>query len=331
MQFYSPISMPESPVEISYHDLNMLFGSCFAENIGNKLIEYKFQTDLNPFGILYNPESMAMSIRRLIEGKRWESNALFFHDGLYHSWGHHSSFSDVSAEACLHKINKRLHFSAGNLKKTNHLFITWGTAYVYRLKETGQVVANCHKLPAHLFIRERLTVQQITDTWEELLSCLFAMNKTLTLFFTVSPVRYRQDGAHENQLSKSILLLVEERLQKQFPDRIIYFPAYELMMDELRDYRFYADDFCHPANTAIQYIWERFVETFMNAQTQQLMIEIDQIKKAMGHRPLNQQSESYRQFISQTLLKIEQLNEKFAYICFEKEREELLLRHHLKP
>ena len=319
MIFFSHIEIPKSSIKISYHDPVMLFGSCFAENIGNKFIAYKFQTDLNPFGILYNPESIALSIRHLMENKRWESEELILHDGFYHSFSHHSSFSDISKEVCLRKINERLTISAVNLQKTSKLFITWGTAYVYRLKETGQVVANCHKLPAELFIRERLSIPQIVEKWNALLACLFEMNKELTLFFTVSPVRYWQDGVHENQLSKSMLLLAVEQLQARFPERIVYFPAYELMMDELRDYRFYAEDFCHPSDTAIQYIWERITETYMNEQTKQLMIEVDQIKKALNHRPFNQQSESYKQFISQTLLKIEQLSEKMPYICFKNE------------
>ena len=319
MNFFSRIELPKSLIEISYHDLNMLLGSCFAENMGNKFIEHKFQTDLNPFGILYNPESIAMSISRLMENKSWECEELFLHDGLYHSFGHHSSFSDISQEVCLHKINERLSISADNLHKTSKLFITWGTAYVYRLLETGQIVANCHKLPAKLFMRERLSISQIVEKWEALLSILFTMNKELTLFFTVSPVRYWQDGVHENQLSKSILLLAIEQLQMRFPARIVYFPAYELMMDELRDYRFYAEDFCHPSDTAIQYIWERFTDTYMNEQTKQWMTEVDQINKALNHKVLNQQSESYTQFISQTLLKIEQLSEKMPYICFENE------------
>ena len=323
MNFFARIELPKSPVIISYRDRNMLFGSCFAENIGNLFIDTKFQTDLNPFGILYNPESIALSIRRLIDNRKWESDELFLYEGLYHSFGHHSSFSDTSKEACLRKINERLSESACNLQKASRLFITPGTAYVYRLKETGQVVANCHKLPANLFIRERLSIQQIVDEWDELLSCLFEMNQELRVIFTVSPVRYWQDGVHENQLSKSILLLAVEQLQARFPGRTAYFPAYELMMDELRDYRFYAEDFCHPSNTAIRYIWERFAETYMDEQTRQLMKEVSLIQKSLNHRPLNKNNESYKQFITQTLLKIEQLSAKIPYICFAKEVEEV--------
>jgi len=321
MIFFSHIELPKSFVEISYHDLNMFIGSCFAENMGNKFIEHQFRIDLNPFGILYNPESIALSINRLMDNKLFDADDLILHEGLYHSYNHHGSFSEISEKDCLQKINKRLSTSAFNLKKTSRLFITFGTAYCYRLKETGQVVANCHKLAANVFIRERLSIKQIVERWEALLSKLFKMNKELKLIFTVSPVRYWQDGVHENQLSKSVLLLAIEELRIRFPDEIVYFPAYELMLDELRDYRFYAKDLFHLSESAIQFIWERFVDTYMNKQTQLLMKEICQIQKSLNHKPMNQNSELYRHFISQTLLKIEQLSTKMPYLCFEKETE----------
>jgi len=317
MRLFSHVELPKSFIDISYHDLIMMFGSCFAENMGKKFIEHKFQVDLNPFGIIYNPESISLSIRRLMENRLFDNNVIFPHEGQFHSFEHHSCFSEISKESCLQKINERFTLSAGNLQKTTKLFVTFGTAYVYRLKETGQVVTNCHKLSANLFVRERLTITQIVTNWEKLLTVLFDRNKKLVLIFTVSPVRYWQDGVHENQVSKSILLLAIEELQARFLNRIIYFPAYELMMDELRDYRFYADDLIHPSDTAIQYIWERFEETYMNEQTRQLMHEVRRISKALNHRPLNPNSESHKQFIAQTLIQIERLNEKMPSICFE--------------
>jgi hypothetical protein len=323
MNLFSHIEIPKPLIDISFQDRIMLFGSCFAENLGNRFIENKFQVDVNPFGILYNPESIALSMKRLIDNRIWKSDELFFHEGLYHSFGHHSSFSDISKGGCLQKINERFSLSADNLQQTNRLLITFGTAYGYLLKETGHLIANCHKLPAKLFVRKRLSIQQMVEKWEELLAGLFEINKEIIVCFTVSPVRYWQDGVHENQLSKSILLLAIEQLQTRFPERIVYFPAYELLMDELRDYRFYAEDLFHPSDTAIHYIWERFVDTYMNEQTQQFMKEVNHIQKALTHRPLNTQNESYKQFISQTLLKINLLNEKMPYICFQKETEEL--------
>ena len=323
MNFFSHIEWPKSSIDISYLDFNLFIGSCFAENIGNRFVENKFQVDLNPFGVIYNPESIALSIMRLMENNPVDGEELFLHEGLYHSFNHHSSFSEPSKEACLQKINERIALSAANLKKTNRLFITFGTAYCYRLAETGQVVTNCHKLPAHLFIRNRLSIKQIVERWEVLLADLFAMNKELKLIFSVSPVRYWQDGVHENQLSKSILLLAIEELSMRFPDEIAYFPAYELMLDELRDYRFYADDLFHLSNMAIQFIWERLVDVYMNVQTKLQMKEVTQIQKALKHKPFNHRHESYKQFISQTLLKIEQLHAKMPYLCFKNEIEAL--------
>jgi hypothetical protein len=330
MNFFSHIELPKSLIDISYFDLNMFLGSCFAENIGSKFIENKFQVDLNPFGVIYNPESIALSIKRLMENNLLDGKELFSHEGLYHSFSHHSCFSDTSKEACLQKINERIALSAANLKKTNRLFITFGTAYGYRLVETGQVVANCHKLPAHLFLRKRLSINQIVERWETLLSDLFKMNKELKLIFSVSPVRYWQDGVHENQLSKSTLLLAIEELRVLFPDGIVYFPAYELMLDELRDYRFYAEDLFHLSDTAIQFIWERLVDTCMNEQTKQLMKEVGQIQKALRHKPFNHQNESHKQFILQTLLKMEHLSAKMPYLCFKNEIEEMNYKYRLK-
>ena len=323
MIFFSQIELSKSFIDITYHDLIMVFGSCFAENMGKKFIENKFQIDVNPFGIIYNPESIIRSIKRLHENKTYNSEELFFHEGLFHSFDHHSSFSDISRKACLQKINEQLTLSSCNLRKTSRLFVTFGTAYIYRLKETGQVVNNCHKLPAKLFTRERLSVKQIVENWEESLAGLFEMNKDIVLIATVSPVRYWQDGVHENQLSKSILLLAIEQLQQSFPGRIVYFPAYELLLDELRDYRFYAEDLFHPSDSTIQYIWERMVDTYMNSLTQQLIKDVNQVKKALNHVPMNRQNKLYKQFISQTLLKIEQINAKMPYICFKKEIDEL--------
>jgi hypothetical protein len=327
MQFMTPlishIEWPKSTIELTFHDSIVMLGSCFAENIGNKLIEHKFHVDLNPFGIIYNPESIALSIMRLIDKKKFEDSSLVFHDGLFHSLSHHGRFSGISKEESLEKINAQLAFSAGNLQNADKLIITFGTSYVYRLRETGEAVANCHKLPSNLFTRQRLSVAEIVDRWSEALNRLFAINRKIIVLFTVSPIRYWQDGVHENQLSKSTLLLAIEELQQLFPARLIYFPAYELMMDELRDYRFYADDLFHPTDLAVEYIWERFVETYMSQQTQQDMKEISLIIKALSHRPFNRQSESYQHFISQTLLKIEQLGAKMPYICFKKEIEAL--------
>ncbi|MDR3260890.1 MAG: GSCFA domain-containing protein [Tannerella sp.] len=328
-EFFTRIDIRKSLTGISYHDSMLLFGSCFAENIGRLLTEGKFKADVNPFGVLYNPASVALAVRRLLQPKEQTVNDLFFHEGLYHSFEHHGSFSAVSETGCLRKINERLRFSSVGLQQINRLLVTWGTAYVYRLKATGQVVANCHKLPNKLFIRERLSVSQIVEEWDELLTLLWRKNPELKALFTVSPVRHRNDGGHENQLSKSILLLAVEQLQLRYPGQIMYFPAYELMMDELRDYRFYAEDMCHPSETAIQYIWARFVETYMEEQTRSILKSVSEVQKALNHKPLNPENDSYKQFLMQTLLKIERLRAKTPYLCFEKEIEKLKIAYEI--
>jgi hypothetical protein len=321
MNFQTHIHIKRQPVlnSISYQNSMMLFGSCFAENIGKRLDNGKFKVDVNPFGVLYNPMSVAGAIKRLLQPEAWSTKDLFLHEGMYHSWFHHSSFSAVSETECLYKMNERLRSAASHLQQADWLLVTFGTAYAYRLKETGRIVANCHKLPDKRFEHERLSVSQIVDEWEELLAGLWRMNPALKALFTVSPIRHWKDGAHENQLSKSILLLAIEQLQKQHSKQIMYFPAYELMMDELRDYRFYAGDMLHPSETAIQYIWERFTEAYLDQTTRETLRKVSGIQMALNHKPLNSKNELYKQFLLETLLKIERLCAKNPYLCFENE------------
>jgi hypothetical protein len=248
---------------------------------------------------------------------------LFFYKGAYHSFAHHGRFSDVSAGACIAGINESLNRAAAYLRTASYLAVTFGTAYVYRLGRSGAIVANCHKLPESEFVRERLTVSDITDEWSALLKELWRVNPSLKVIFTVSPVRHWKDGAHLNQVSKSTLLLAEQALTEQYPGQVIYFPAFELMMDELRDYRFYAEDMIHPSPLAIHYIWERFSETCMDRETLSFLKEVEAINKSLNHRKLTSDDEAHKQFLRQTLFKIRQLREKNPYICISKEEKEI--------
>ena len=298
-----------------------MLGSCFAENIGKKLEENKFKTDLNPFGTLYNPSSIAEAIRMLLHPERFTGDDLFRHEGVYHSFSHHSRFSSPSETECLENINGRLFSSAEIIRKARRMIITLGTAWVYRLRSTGKIVSNCHKLPEKMFDRQMLSVDEITAEWKSILLSLWEQNPELKILFTVSPIRHWKDGAHGNQLSKATLLLAVEQLQKDFPEQTAYFPAYEIMMDELRDYRFYADDMLHPSLQAVEYIWERFTETMLSRETQAILKEWKDIQKAINHKPFQPESEAYKHFISQTLLKMERLNEKFPYFDMTNEIE----------
>lgn len=321
MDFFTYVDIPERIFSFSYEDKMILLGSCFVENIGQRLRQNKFQVDINPFGILYNPASTAMALRMLIQPERFTDVDLFHHKGLYHSFSHHSSFSSTSSEATLGNMNKRLDQSSELLKETTRLIVTWGSSFVYQLKSNGKVVSNCHKLPEKTFIRQMLTVEEIVADWKVLLFSLWEHNPKTKVLFTVSPIRHWKDGAHGNQLSKATLLIAVDRLKNAFPDRIDYFPAYEIVMDELRDYRFYTEDMLHPSQQAIDYIWERFISSRLTTKSKEILKEWNEIIKAINHKPFQPESEIHKLFIQQTLLKLEQLHEKYPFFDIEKEKE----------
>ena len=301
-------------------------GSCFVEHIGRIMAENKFPVDLNPFGTLYNPASVAKGLWRLMRGDPFGDEDVFLHEEVYHSFSHHSRFSSPSKAECLERINSRLLQSSALLREATRMIITWGTAWVYRWDEDGSVVSNCHKLPERFFQRERLSVDAIVSEWKDLLKALWEVNPTVRILFTVSPIRHWKDGAHGNQLSKATLLLAVEALRGTFPERIDYFPSFELMMDELRDYRFYADDMLHPSAQAIEYIWECFVAHYFDKDSQALLKEWENVRMALQHRPFQPQSEAYRQFILQTLLKMERIREKIPSFDFSNEMASLTSR-----
>ncbi|MDR1369655.1 MAG: GSCFA domain-containing protein [Dysgonamonadaceae bacterium] len=303
MDFRTKITIPAFDFSIDHSDKIMMMGSCFAENIATSLLNSGFQTDSNPFGTVYNPQSLASGIRELLSGKKYADSDLFFHRGLFHSFSHHSRFSDISEESCLKNINTSLETSAGFLKNATIFIITFGTACVYTLESTGKTVNNCHKLPDNRFIRKRLSVADIVTDWELLLKDIKAYNPDLKLLFTVSPIRHWKDGAHENQLSKSTLLLAIDELVRQ-NNFCCYFPSYEILMDELRDYRFYAEDMLHPSPVAIDYLYERFSEAFFSTLTRSKIHEWENIQKALNHKPFNPDSEEYKEFTQKTEQKI---------------------------
>ena len=221
MELYTSIQIPKPPFRFSWQEQILLLGSCFAENIGAKLADNRFNVDINPFGTLYNPASIAAALRMLLHPERFMADDLFNHEGIYHSFTHHSRFSSTSETECLDNINNRLFASAEGIRKTKYMVITLGTAYVYRLKSTGEVVANCHKLPEKMFDRSMLSVAEIVSEWKELLLSLWEQCPELKLLFTVSPIRHWKDGAHGNQLSKATLLLSEISDNRNYPNQNI--------------------------------------------------------------------------------------------------------------
>ena len=312
--FRTSIDIKLYSFRLDYQSNILTLGSCFSENMGLKMKNVFFKTEINPFGVLYNPISILNSIQLLLQNKKFTASDIFEYKSLWHSFAHSSSFSDVSSELCLSKMNERISFASEFIKSTDVLLITFGTAWVFTDKESGRVVSNCHKLPAAKFNRRRLTVDEITEAYSDLLTKLKALYPNLNVVFSVSPIRHWKDGAHENTISKSTLLLAVDALQNQFGN-VHYFPAYELLMDELRDYRFYASDMLHPSDVAVEYIWSKFSESVFSEETLQLMKKLEQLAADRAHRPLHPLSPEYALFKENTGKRKNEIIQKYPFMA----------------
>ncbi len=321
MTLYTPADMPSDLPRLTHRDSLMLMGSCFASQMGERLRQAKFDCDVNPYGVLYNPLSISTALREIASGRQYAADDLFPADGCWHSPMHHGDFSAGSPDEALRRINARLSAACTRLASLDVLLLTFGTSWVYEDRLSGRVVGNCHKLPANRFRRRRLSVEDITGDYARLLADLWELRPGLKVVFTVSPIRHVRDGLHANQLSKATLLLAADALQQRFAGRVFYFPAYELLNDELRDYRFYADDLVHPSVLAEDYVWQRFSEACFSGETLQIAAESENIGRMLRHEPFRPGSEEYKRFLGQIVLKIDRLNGKYPYLDFAKERE----------
>lgn len=313
MEFRTKIDIPTLGFDITYANRCIFVGSCFAENIGNKLVGTKIHTSVNPTGILYNPFSICKSIKNALGGMKYCEEDVFFSGGAWNCFDFHSRFSNPEKKNCIASINSANETFAKEIHNADVMFVTFGTAFVYELAETGEVVCNCHKQPEKTFVRRLLKVNEIVELWSECIKKLSDANPNLHIVFTVSPIRHWRDGAHQNQVSKSTLHLAINELNCKFP-QTGYFPAYEIMMDELRDYRFYAADMVHPSETAVQYIWECFGEAFFSEQTKSVIARISKITAAANHRPSNPQSEEYKSFCKKNLGEIEHIRAEYVNV-----------------
>jgi hypothetical protein len=307
------------PEKIEYQHSIFGMGSCFAVHMAEQLSTHKFKTALNPFGILYNPFSISQSIQRLIDATRYQPEEMFQHDGLWHSYDHHGVFSAPERELGLEKINTSLEKGSQFLQKADWCILTLGTAFVFVEKKQQRIVANCHKVPGSQFARIRLSMDEIVLQLSSSMESIRKINPSVKFILTVSPVRHIRDGLVENQRSKAALLLAAEALVGQFPG-LYYFPSYELLLDDLRDYRFYESDLIHPNALAIEYIWERFGEAFFANDTLQLMKEVKKVMQAARHRPLHPQRAAHQQFIQAQLKKMEELERQHNFLDFGAER-----------
>lgn len=294
----------------------MLLGSCFAENMGEKFQYFKFQATTNPFGIIFNAVSLEKLIRRAVENRMFTENDIFFHNDLWHCFEVHSELSNPDKDAFLESLNDLIRLTNQQLNDSTHIIITLGTSWVYRNIESNEIVANCHKVPQKQFKKELLSINQTEESLQNIVSFIHSVNPNCNFIFTVSPVRHIKDGFVENTLSKAHLVAAIHKTITNNPSLITYFPAYEIMMDELRDYRFYAEDMLHPNQTAIDYIWIQFFENYISESEFGLMNEICSIQKGLKHRPFNPNTESHQKFLNQLDLKIQTIQNQHPFIKF---------------
>lgn len=321
MKFRTEI-FPEKPdFSINHSDKIITFGSCFAQNIAEKFKLAKFQIMGNPFGVLFNPVSIYNSIKLLADEKIFTGNDLFYFQDEYHSFYHHSDFSHSNPFVCLEKINNTLTKTKTFISNADYVIITYGTAYIYNHKIKEITVSNCHKIPSNHFEKIMLTFQQTENIINNTISLLKNLNPKLKIIFTVSPVRHWKDGAVENQRSKATLLLA---ISKILGNGISYFPSYEILMDDLRDYRFYNEDLLHPNELAIDYVWTKFSETCFSETCLKLLPVIEKINTAYNHRPRNTESAQHKTFAEKILKQIENIQKEIPYTDFQKEKEYFL-------
>ncbi|WP_422083534.1 GSCFA domain-containing protein [Ulvibacterium sp.] len=318
MKLQTQIPLNPADNQIDYHSQLLLIGSCFVRNMSKKLNYFKFQNLQNPLGILFHPKAIENLISRAIDQKAFTERDIFFHNERWHCFDAHSDLSSVSKEKLVQKLNHGLELTNKQIKKSTHIILTLGTAWIYRYKKTGVAVANCHKIPQKEFDKELLSIEAIMESLETVMNCIHSTNKKAQIVFTVSPVRHLKDGYVENQRSKAHLIsAIHQWLETSaLGTRSSYFPAYELMMDELRDYRFYETDMIHPNPLAIDYIWEKFKETWISEKAYATIEKVDTIQKGLMHRPFYPNSEPHQEFKKSLQEKIMYLQKRYPFMEF---------------
>jgi GSCFA family len=307
MDFRRELIVRSFTEKISIKDPIMLVGSCFSDNLGEKLKHNRFNVMINPSGIMFNPVSITRSLTSYITGNPYDRSMIFKTQEWWTSWDHHTRFSHADPDALLDMMNNSLKEAHDFLKKTKWLIITLGSAWVYQL-DNGDVVANCHKVPTDKFRKKLLAVEDVLSSLDNLIHRLFIYNPGIKIMFTISPVRHLRDGFVENNRSKAVLIQAVHHLVDKFSN-LFYFPSYELVIDDLRDYRFYAEDMVHPNYQATEYVWQKFVDACMDGGTLNVMKEINLINAARAHKPFQPDSDAHRKFRKKqfdTLLRLEQ-------------------------
>lgn len=316
MKFRTEIKCQKASPELNHNSKIVLLGSCFSEHIGDKFDYFKFDTFRNPFGILFNPKAIETSVKHCVEQKIYSKDDLYKHGELWMSLNHHSLFDHRDPEEVLTNINKNISLGHHALKNASHVIITLGTSWVYQWKEGQRIVGNCHKIPQKHFTKELLTSDEIARNLRQITASIGKINDQASFIFTVSPVRHLKDGFIENTQSKALLHKAIHDLKKEI--NIDYFPAYEIMMDDLRDYRYYKTDFVHPNDMAIDYIWNLFKGSWISEETQKIMNRIDEIQRSLAHLPFDPESKSHQLFLKKLGSKIAALTNEFPQFKFIK-------------
>lgn len=315
MKFQTQIPLKQQTDKlIDYQSNVLLLGSCFVENIGEKFSYYKFKSLQNPLGILFSPKAIETLVNRAIRCEKYTETELFFHNEQWHCFDAHSKISHSNSSQVLTTLNTQIEQTTKQIKKATHVVITLGTAWVYQLKRTQTSVANCHKVPQNQFNKKLLQADEVLQSLKAIVTQILNENPAVSVIFTVSPVRHIKDGFVENNQSKAHLLTAVHQLIDY--KNVFYFPSYEIMMDELRDYRFYADDMLHPSTVAINYIWDKFCSVWLSQTAQQTMQMVADIQKGLQHKPFNPDSEAHQKFLKNIQSKQKQLQLQFPHIRF---------------
>ena len=315
MNFTTKIHLEKYNHPIDYNSSIMLLGSCFAENMGEKFEYFKFRNVVNPFGIIFNAVSIEKLIHRVVNKIVFTEKDIFFYNDLWHCFEVHSQLSNPNKEEFLSNLNAILELMYQQITSLTHCIITLGTSWVYRNNNSNEIVANCHKVPQKEFTKELVSIEENVKCIQNIISLVHSLNPDCNFIFTVSPVRHIKDGFVENNVSKAHLISAIHTINHQ-PSTINYFPSYEIMMDELRDYRFYAEDMLHPSQTAIDYIWIKFFENYINQKEFVTMNQVCEIQRALKHRPFNPNSESHQKFLKNLNQKIFELKKNLPNIDF---------------
>lgn len=325
MKFHLDFEVPKLQGGFSYESRIMMIGSCFSEHIASRLAERRFNIISNPEGIMFNPSSIANCLTDCLNKKRYKEEDLFLLNGVFNSWSHHSSFSGINKAETLEKINKSIAQASSFMLEADFLILTFGSAWAYQIlhphcaTKEGYVVANNHKAPSDWFRKIRIEKDQIVTSYKPIFTRLWEANKKLKIILTVSPVRHLSDDLVNNNLSKSILISSVHELRETYEENVFYFPSYELVIDDLRDYRFFEEDLVHPNKMAIEYVWEHFLNSCANSKTIEPLREVEALGKAMKHRSFHAGSKEYQQFLLKSLEKANRLKLKYPFINLEEE------------